>query len=238
MASTKRCTTTPLAAAVGSIRLMVPYRSLEMWWSMTISSCAPLAAGSRSPSREIEPQSKVTITDGVGREVGRGREKVEAREVAVVRSRLERRREGRDGLDPGAAQHVQHAEHRAERVAVGIHVAREGHDVGVGDLLRGVGDHIVGDGQFARPHRSLVTPTCGISVEGSDDVLHTLPGFDRRIELELQSRHVLQPHLTPQYSLQVRCRRLEPRFDFIVLATERAHSRPARCGDPARPRPR
>ena len=64
---------------------------------------------------------------GISGELVRGRELVEAGKLAVVRRDHERGRERRDALRAGAAQGVEQAEHRAQRVAVGTDVARERH---------------------------------------------------------------------------------------------------------------
>ncbi len=64
------------------------------------------------------------------------REQVEAGELAVVRRDDERLRERRDDVAPRGAQHVEEPEHRAERVAVGVHVTGQRDPFGTGDGAR------------------------------------------------------------------------------------------------------
>ena len=66
---------------------------------------------------------------GLAREIVRRREPVETRKLAVMRRDDERGWERRYAVRPGAAQDVEEAEHRAQGVAVGTDVARQG-DVG------------------------------------------------------------------------------------------------------------
>ncbi len=53
-----------VAAAPGSIRLTVPNRVLDTWWSTTISWSAREACPARMPSRSMLPASKVTMSSG------------------------------------------------------------------------------------------------------------------------------------------------------------------------------
>ena len=98
-----------------------------------MSSRAALAAGSRSPRRPSDPQSKVTMTSGSRGKSSGSREQVETRQLAVVGRDDERVRERGHDVAAGGAQHVEEAEHRTEGVAVGIDVTRQRDGRRVGD---------------------------------------------------------------------------------------------------------
>ena len=73
----------------------------------------------------------------IGRELAGQGEQIEAREIAVVRRDDERLGERRHARASDGAQRVVHPEHRAEGVAVGVHVAQERDAIGgVDDLGR------------------------------------------------------------------------------------------------------
>ena len=95
---------------------------------------------------------------GLGREVvGRG-EQVEAGEVAVVRRDWNGVGNDATTRRAGGTEHVEHPEHRSERVAVGVHVARERHERRVRDRGRRVRD---------RPVRLLARPSSPCSMSAT-----------------------------------------------------------------------
>ena len=84
-------------------------------------------------------------------------------------------------------------EHRSERVTVGIHVARERDLLRIRDLDRRI-----------RERTRTPSLMSALLVEVTDDLLHALALFDRRIGTELEAREVLQTNLAPERRPQVR----------------------------------
>ncbi len=136
------------------------------------------------------------MTVGLAREALGWRQQVEARQLAVVRRDDERLGERRDATDARRAEHVMQREHRAERVAVGTHVARQA------DFARG--RDRAGGPRRARPRRGdrryvpyesiLVTrrPRTTFSVRAVPRSIVPACSRRRRLVVDL-AQHLLDP---------------------------------------------
>ena len=161
---------------------------------------------------------------GLGREVVRLREQVEAR---AARGSAARRRTASENdattSRPAARSTWKQAEHRAERVAVGVHVARRARRAGRRRSPRAAAAPVEASTSVISVSR---LSRSSLAVEVADDLLDALPLLDRRVFAEGELGRVLQAHLAAERGAQVRCGRPQGSLRRHRVAPARVPARP------------